>query len=68
MSKLTDAELRAKTDEFKRRLADKPRNPRPVARGLRRGPARPPGGVLDQRPFDVQVMGAAALHLERVAE
>lgn len=70
VEKLTDAELRAKTDEFKRRLADE-KNPEglddllPEAFAVAREAA---WRVLDQRPFDVQVMGAAALHLGNVAE
>lgn len=70
VEKLTDAELRAKTDEFKRRLADQ-KNPEtlddllPEAFAVAREAA---WRVLDQRPFDVQVMGAAALHLGNVAE
>jgi preprotein translocase subunit SecA len=70
MEKLTDSELRAKTDEFKRRLAD-PKNPEslddllPEAFAVAREAA---WRVLDQRPFDVQVMGAAALHYGNVAE
>lgn len=70
VEKLTDAELRAKTDEFKRRLKDA-KNPEslddllPEAFAVAREAA---WRVLDQRPFDVQVMGAAALHLGNVAE
>jgi preprotein translocase subunit SecA len=70
VEKLSDAELRAKTDEFKRRLADET-NPEtlddllPEAFAVAREAA---WRVLDQRPFDVQVMGAAALHLGNVAE
>ena len=70
VEKLTDAELRAKTDEFKKRLADQ-KNPEtlddllPEAFAVAREAA---WRVLDQRPFDVQVMGAAALHLGNVAE
>lgn len=46
VEKLTDAELRAKTDEFKRRLADQ-KNPETLDDLLPRPspwPARPPGG------------------------
>ncbi|MDP7703551.1 MULTISPECIES: preprotein translocase subunit SecA [unclassified Mycobacterium] len=70
VEKLTDAELRAKTDEFRKRLADE-KNPEdledllPEAFAVAREAA---WRVLDQRPFDVQVMGAAALHLGNVAE
>ncbi|OBJ53294.1 preprotein translocase subunit SecA [Mycobacterium asiaticum] len=70
VEKLTDAELKAKTDEFKKRLNDD-ENPEtledllPEAFAVAREAA---WRVLDQRPFDVQVMGAAALHLGNVAE
>lgn len=70
VEKLTDAELKAKTDEFRKRLADE-KNPEdledllPEAFAVAREAA---WRVLDQRPFDVQVMGAAALHLGNVAE
>ena len=70
IEKLSDAELKAKTDEFRRRLADE-KNPEtldellPEAFAVAREAA---WRVLDQRPFDVQVMGAAALHLGNVAE
>jgi len=64
---LTDAELRAKTDEFKKRLEDEETldDLLPEAFAVAREAA---WRVLDQRPFDVQVMGAAALHLGNVAE
>src|SRR6201981_2820201 len=64
---LTDAELRAKTDEFKKRHADgDPLDDLlPEAFAVAREAA---WRVLDQRPFDVQVMGAAALHFGHVAE
>jgi preprotein translocase subunit SecA len=67
VEKLTDAELRAKTDEFKKRLADGEEldDLLPEAFAVAREAA---WRVLDQRPFDVQVMGAAALHLGNVAE
>lgn len=70
VEKLTDVELKAKTDEFKQRLADE-KNPEslddllPEAFAVAREAA---WRVLDQRPFDVQVMGGAALHLGNVAE
>ncbi|MFC4000443.1 preprotein translocase subunit SecA [Prauserella oleivorans] len=65
---LSDAELKAKTDEFRKRhheggesLDDLLPEAFAVAReGARR--------VLGQRPFDVQLMGGAALHLGQVAE
>jgi preprotein translocase subunit SecA len=64
---LTDAELRAKTDEFKKRHADGESldDLLPEAFAVAREAA---WRVLDQRPFDVQVMGAAALHFGNVAE
>ncbi|GLE53319.1 preprotein translocase subunit SecA [Mycobacterium montefiorense] len=67
VEKLTDAELRAKTDEFRRRLEDGEvlDDLLPEAFAVAREAA---WRVLDQRPFDVQVMGAAALHLGNVAE
>ena len=67
VEKLTDAELRAKTDEFKERLADGARldDLMPEAFAVAREAA---WRVLGQRHFDVQVMGGAALHLGNVAE
>ncbi|OMC54841.1 preprotein translocase subunit SecA [Mycobacterium sp. IS-836] len=67
IEKLTDAELRAKTDEFRKRLDDGESldDLLPEAFAVAREAA---WRVLDQRPFDVQVMGAAALHLGNVAE
>ncbi|MBV8964673.1 MAG: preprotein translocase subunit SecA [Mycobacteriaceae bacterium] len=67
VEKLTDAELRAKTDEFKKRHADGESLDEllPEAFAVAREAA---WRVLDQRPFDVQVMGAAALHFGNVAE
>jgi preprotein translocase subunit SecA len=67
VEKLTDAELRAKTDEFKKRLEEGETLDEllPEAFAVAREAA---WRVLDQRPFDVQVMGAAALHLGNVAE
>src|SRR6201993_980159 len=64
---LTGAELRAKTDEFKKRHADGESLDEllPEAFAVAREAA---WRVLDQRPFDVQVMGAAALHFGNVAE
>ena len=67
MEKLTDAELRAKTDEFKRRHAagESLDDLLPEAFAVaREASAR----VRDQRHFDVQVMGGAALHFGNVAE
>jgi preprotein translocase subunit SecA len=67
VEKLTDAELRAKTDEFKKRFGDGETldDLLPEAFAVAREAA---WRVLDQRPFDVQVMGAAALHFGNVAE
>src|SRR5436309_4872622 len=67
VEKLSDAELRAKTDEFKKRVEDGAEldDLLPEAFAVAREAA---WRVLDQRPFDVQVMGAAALHLGNVAE
>src|ERR1700757_1796293 len=67
VEKLTDAELPAKTEEFKKRHADgEPLDDLlPEAFAVAREAA---WRVLDQRPFDVQVMGAAALHYGNVAE
>ena len=65
---LTDAELRAKTDEFKERYADG----RVASTSCcpRRSPssARPPPARSGQRHYRVQLMGGAALHLGNVAE
>ena len=67
IEKLTDAELRAKTAEFKKRHADGESldDLLPEAFAVAREAA---WRVLDQRPFDVQVMGGAALHFGNVAE
>jgi len=67
IEKLSDAELRAKTDEFKKRIADGADldDLLPEAFAVAREAA---WRVLDQRPFDVQVMGGAALHFGNVAE
>jgi preprotein translocase subunit SecA len=67
MEKLSDAELRAKTDEFKERVADGVDldDLLPEAFAVAREAA---WRVLDQRHFDVQVMGGAALHFGNVAE
>jgi preprotein translocase subunit SecA len=67
VEKLTDAELRAKTDEFKKRVEDGADldDLLPEAFAVAREAA---WRVLDQRPFDVQVMGGAALHFGNVAE
>src|ERR1700754_125217 len=67
VEKLSDAELRAKTDEFKKRIADGADldDMLPEAFAVAREAA---WRVLDQRPYDVQVMGGAALHFGNVAE
>ena len=56
LEKLSDAELRAKTDEFKKRLEEGEDldDLLPEAFAVAREAA---WRVLDQRPFDVQVMG-----------
>ena len=67
VEKLSDAELRAKTDEFKKRIAERRDldDLLPEAFAVAREAA---WRVLDQRHFDVQVMGGAALHFGNVAE
>ena len=67
IEKLTDAELRAKTDEFRTRVADGEAldDLLPEAFAVAREAA---WRVLSQRHFDVQVMGGAALHFGNVAE
>ncbi|WP_449329175.1 preprotein translocase subunit SecA [Sphaerisporangium aureirubrum] len=64
---LTDAELRALTDEFKQRHTDGESldDLLPEAFAAVREAAR---RVLGQRHFDVQLMGGAALHLGNIAE
>ncbi|SFP33972.1 preprotein translocase subunit SecA [Amycolatopsis arida] len=64
---LSDAELRAKTDEFRKRHADGESldDLLPEAFAVGREAA---WRVLGQRHFDVQLMGGAALHLGQVAE
>jgi preprotein translocase subunit SecA len=64
---LSDAELRAKTEEFRERHADGwslddllPEAFAVVREGAKR--------TLGQRHFDVQLMGGAALHLGQIAE
>ncbi|MBI3224595.1 MAG: preprotein translocase subunit SecA [Mycolicibacterium cosmeticum] len=67
VEKLTDAELRAKTDEFRKRVADGEQldDLLPEAFAVAREAA---WRVLGQRHFDVQIMGGAALHFGNVAE
>jgi len=64
---LTDDELRAKTDEFKERLADGETLDEllPEAFAVAREAA---WRVLDQKHFHVQIMGGAALHFGNIAE
>ncbi|MEV7092171.1 preprotein translocase subunit SecA [Amycolatopsis sp. NPDC051045] len=64
---LTDAELRAKTEEFRKRNGDGETLDEllPEAFAVVREAAK---RVLGQRHFDVQLMGGAALHLGQVAE
>ena len=64
---LTDAELREETDRFKARVADGESldSLLPEAFAAVREAAR---RTLGQRHFDVQLMGAAALHLGNIAE
>ncbi|HEX6345481.1 preprotein translocase subunit SecA [Umezawaea sp.] len=64
---LTDAELREKTNEFRRRYADGESLDELLPEAfavVREGAKR----TLGQRPFDVQLMGGAALHLGQIAE
>ena len=65
--KLTDAELRAKTDEFKARLADGESLDEilPEAYAAVREAAR---RTIRQRHFDVQLMGGIILHQGKIAE
>jgi preprotein translocase subunit SecA len=65
--RLSDAELRGKTEEFRKRYEDGESldDLLPEAFAVAREAAK---RVLGQRHFDVQVMGGAALHLGQVAE
>ena len=65
--KMTDDELRAMTGEFRERLAagESLDDLMPEAFATVREASK---RVLGMRPFDVQVMGAAALHLGNIAE
>jgi preprotein translocase subunit SecA len=65
--KMSDAELRAMTDEFRQRYADGETldDLLPEAFAAAREAAK---RTLGQRAFDVQLMGAAALHLGNIAE
>ena len=64
---LTDAELRAKTEEFRARYQDGESldDLLPEAFAVVREAAK---RTLGQRHFDVQLMGGAALHLGNIAE
>ncbi|MGH3467253.1 MAG: preprotein translocase subunit SecA, partial [Thermocrispum sp.] len=64
---LSDAQLRAKTDEFRKRFADGETldDLLPESFAVAREAA---WRVLGQRHYDVQVMGGVALHLGQVAE
>src|SRR3712207_2790476 len=64
---MSDEELRATTAEYKQRLADGETldDLMPEAFATVREAAK---RVLDQRHFDVQLMGGAALHLGNIAE
>jgi preprotein translocase subunit SecA len=64
---LTDAELREQTEHFRERLADGESldDLLPEAFATAREAA---ARVLGQRPYDVQVMGGAALHFGNIAE
>ncbi len=67
IEKLSDAELSAKTDEFKKRLADGETvdDIMVEAFAVAREAAR---RVLDMRPYRVQLVGAVVLHQGRIAE
>jgi len=64
---LSDAELRAKTDEFKRRFADGVNldDLLPEAFAAVREAAK---RTINQRHFDVQLIGGAVLHQGKIAE
>jgi preprotein translocase subunit SecA len=66
-TELTDAELRALTEQYKERYVDGETldDLLPEAFATAREAAR---RVLGQRPFDVQLMGGAALHFGNIAE
>src|ERR1700753_1636654 len=64
---LSDAELRGQTEEFRKRYADGESLDELLSEAFavaREGAKR----TLGQRPYDVQLMGGAALHLGQVAE
>ncbi len=64
---MSDEELRSQTDQFKKRLEEGETldDLMPEAFATVREASR---RVLGMRPFDVQVMGAAALHMGNIAE
>src|SRR6266571_8436 len=64
---LSDAELRAKTEQFRERYKEGETLDEllPEAFAVAREGAR---RILGQRPYEVQLMGGAALHLGQVAE
>ena len=64
---MSDEELRAQTDIFRKRLVDGETldDIMPEAFATVREAAK---RVLGMRPFDVQIMGAAALHMGNIAE
>ena len=66
-TELTDDELRAETDHFKERLEDGETLDDVMVEAFAavREAAR---RTLGQRPYDVQIMGGAALHRGRIAE
>ena len=67
MQKLTDAELRAKTDEFKKRLADGESLDDMMEEAFavcREASKR----ILNMRHFDVQLIGGSVLHQGRISE
>ena len=67
ISALTDAELRAETDVFRKRLADGETVDDLLVEAFAVG-REAAKRTLGQRHFDVQVMGGAALHMGNIAE
>ncbi len=67
VSTFSDAQLRAKTDQFKKRLStgESVDDLLPEAFAVVREVA---SRQVDMRPFDVQVLGAVVLHQRRIAE
>ncbi len=67
IEKLSDSELRSKTDEFKERLSDGETLDDILSEAfavVREASKR----TLNMRPFDVQIMGGIVLHQGRIAE